>query len=88
MSFDDFQHALDDLRSGALEVRDFSRRVRALAVPPELPPRFGEVLAGLLDRMDSSALFSGESCSFSQEDLLLALQAWIDKARQRLGGAG
>ena len=46
-----------------------------------LPPRYGEVLLGLLDRLESSALFSEESCSFSQKDLLDSLQMWVDKAR-------
>lgn len=49
-----------------------------------LPPRYGEVLLNLLDRLESSALFSEESCSFSQKDLLDHLQAWVDKARQVL----
>jgi hypothetical protein len=49
-----------------------------------LPPRYGEVLLGLLDRLESSALFSEESCSFSQKDLLDNLQVWVDKARAQL----
>jgi hypothetical protein len=39
------------------------------------------VLLNLLDRLESSALFSEESCSFSQKDLLDNLQVWVDKAR-------
>jgi len=42
------------------------------------------VLLGLLDRLESSALFSEESCSFSQKDLLDNLQVWVDKARGQL----
>lgn len=49
-----------------------------------LPPRYGEVLLNLLDRLESSALFSEESCSFSQKDLLASLQMWVDKARALL----
>lgn len=49
-----------------------------------LPPRYGEVLLNLLDRLESSALFSEESCSFSQKDLLDNLQMWVDKARAQL----
>jgi hypothetical protein len=49
-----------------------------------LPPRYGEVLLNLLDRLESSALFSEESCSFSQKDLLDNLQVWVDKARGQL----
>lgn len=49
-----------------------------------LPPRYGEVLLNLLDRLESSALFSEESCSFSQKDLVANLQMWVDKARGSL----
>ena len=49
-----------------------------------LPPRYAEVLLNLLDRLESSALFSEESCSFSQKDLLDNLQVWVDKARAQL----
>lgn len=49
-----------------------------------LPPRYGEVLLNLLDRLESSALFTEESCSFSQTDLLDNLQAWADKAQAQL----
>lgn len=49
-----------------------------------LPPRYAEVLQGLLDRLESSALFSEESCSFSQKDLLANLEVWTDKARDTL----
>jgi hypothetical protein len=49
-----------------------------------LPPRYTEVLHNLLDRLESSALFAEESCSFSQTDLLDSLQMWVDKARAQL----
>ena len=50
-----------------------------------LPPRYSEVLLNLLDRLESSALFSEESCSFSQKDLVASLQIWVEKARGSLG---
>ena len=49
-----------------------------------LPPRYSEVLLNLMDRLESSALFSEESCSFSQKDLVGSLQMWVDKARALL----
>ena len=49
-----------------------------------LPEKFGIVLGDLLDRLEASALFSEESCSFSQKDLLDSLQLWADKAGARL----
>jgi hypothetical protein len=84
MSLDAIQQALDQFQDGTLDVSALCRRLREQPVPPELAPRFGEVLGNLLDRLESSALFGGESCSFSQEDLAASVQTWIDKARQRL----
>ena len=49
-----------------------------------LPPRYSEVLLNLLDRLESSALFSEESCSFSQKDLVDSLRMWVDKAHATL----
>ena len=57
-------------------------RREASALP--LPERFAEVLGGLLDRIEASALFSGDSCSFSQQDLLDSLGMWAEKAKARL----
>jgi hypothetical protein len=47
-----------------------------------LPEKFSVVLGNLLDRLESSALFSEESCSFSQKDLLDSLQMWLERAQQ------
>ena len=49
-----------------------------------LPPRYTEVLHGLLDRLEAGALFTEESCSFSHQDLADSLQLWLDKARATL----
>jgi hypothetical protein len=34
--------------------------------------------------MESSALFDDDSCSFSQSDLLDALEVWAQKAQEKL----
>ena len=69
-------------RGSGGSVAAFSNDARASAeLLAGLPPRYGEVLLNLLDRLESSALFSEESCSFSQKDLLDNLQVWVDKAR-------
>ena len=77
---------IDALRNGRGEsVTALSNEARASSeLLAALPPRYGEVLLNLLDRLESSALFSEESCSFSQKDLLDNLQAWADKARAQL----
>ena len=52
-----------------------------------LPPRYSEVLLNLLDRLESSALFSEESCSFSQKDLVANLTMWVKKAQGTLNAS-
>lgn len=79
------QSALDQLRSGQLSVHAFSAQARRHeALLQALPERYREVLLQLLDRLESSALFSEESCSFSQSGLLDNLQLWIEKARAQI----
>ena len=82
---DSMQSALDRLRAGQLGVQAFSAQLRAHeALIQRLPGKYGIVLTDLLDRLESSALFTEESCSFSQGGLLDNLQLWIDKARSAL----
>ena len=77
--------ALTQVRSGSLGAQVFSQTARdQTALLARLPPRFADVLLNLLDRLESSALFSEESCSFSQTDLLDSLQLWLDKAELQL----
>jgi hypothetical protein len=84
---------LDNLHSDLQALRDmrttnhaFSAAARGHAVLlAALPPRYGEVLLGLLDRLEAGALFTEESCSFSHKDLVDSLQMWVDKARLALG---
>lgn len=49
-----------------------------------LPPRFAEVAEHFLDRLEAASLFTEESCSFSQQDLLDHLHAWLDQAQLTL----
>lgn len=77
--------ALQQLRGGTLGAAAFSHLAHN---QPELlaalPPQFATVLQQLLDRLESGALFSEESCSFSQKDLLDSLQQWLDHAQGQL----
>ena len=57
---------------------------RSEAARLPLPEKFGVVLGDLLDRLEASALFSEESCSFSQKDLMDNLRVWADKARAHM----
>lgn len=82
------QSELDALRQGRSRAAAFSQLARGQqALLDALPPRYAEVLHGLLDRLESGALFAEESCSFSQIDLFDSLQLWLDKAAQQLGPA-
>jgi hypothetical protein len=77
--------ALNALRQGQSTATEFARLARGQStLLQQLPERFEVVLFDLLDRLESSALFTEESCSFSQGDLLDSLQLWLDKAALRL----
>jgi hypothetical protein len=79
--------ALEQCQRGQLPLATLTRQWRADAARLPLPARFGEVLGGLLDRLEAGALFSEESCSFSQKDLLDNLRLWTDKALPHLDKA-
>ena len=84
-----FQNALESFRAGGLTAHGLSDLARGQsALLAALPAKFTEVLHQLMDRLESSALFSEESCSFSQRDLVDSLQMWADKAALRLAQAG
>ena len=76
--------ALAACRQGTLSTTEMTNLWRSSASQLPLPDKFGTVLANVLDRIESSALFSEESCSFSQRDLLDSLGLWSDKARAAL----
>ena len=74
---------LDACHQGQLPLARLCQQWRETALPLPLPPRFAQVLGGLLDRLEAGALFSEESCSFSQKDLLESLRMWLDKAAEK-----
>lgn len=79
------QTALTAHRQGHLSASALGDLARAqTALRAALPPRYGEVLLNLLDRLEASALFTEESCSFSRSSLLDHLQAWVHKAQETL----
>jgi len=79
------RQALDALRAQSLTAHAFSALAREQsALLAALPPAYATVWHGLLDRLESGALFSEESCSFSQTDLIDSLALWLDKAQAQL----
>jgi len=79
------RNALAALRSDPSTDRAFVQTARSQqALFKALPPKFEEVWLGLIDRLESSALFNEESCSFSQTDLFDSLAMVLDKAEAKL----
>ena len=79
------RQALATLRHDASTDRAFVQAARSQhALFQALPPKFEELWLGLVDRLESSALFNEESCSFSQTDLLDSLAMVLDKAEAKL----
>ena len=76
--------ALTTCMQGRMPQSEMIALWRTGAAQLALPEKFGTVLGDLLDRLEASALFSEESCSFSQKDLLASLHLWANKARERL----
>ncbi|MCB1979080.1 MAG: hypothetical protein KDE69_06615 [Burkholderiaceae bacterium] len=70
-------HRQDTLSASALCEAARSQKTLLAA----LPTRYSDVLLDLLNRLESSALFTEESCSFSRSGLLDSLQVWADKAQ-------
>lgn len=70
------------LQAGQLTSAAFCARARPLSTQLDgLPPRYADVLLALLDRLESGALFTEESCSFSQAGLRDQLAQWLQRAR-------
>lgn len=76
---------LADVRAGQAGSATLVAALRAeTGLLSDLPPRFGAALEEVATRLESAGLFSEESCSFSQRDLVDALAEWIDRARARI----
>jgi hypothetical protein len=77
-----FDAQLAQIRSHHLLASAFVQAARAhTELLQALPEKYSTVYHDLLDRLESGALFSEESCSFSQRDLLDSLALWADKAK-------
>lgn len=83
-SIQSLRQTLDEWKSGKKTVAELVSQFRAFYSVSGLPEKYGVALEGVLGRVESSSLFTEESCSFSQKDLIDALIYWIDKAEQQL----
>jgi hypothetical protein len=89
MSHDHALHTLQDalhgIRQSRLSTAEFCKTWREQsALLADLPPRYAQVMEDLLGRLEAGSLFTEESCSFSQIDLLATLDMWLDKAQLAL----
>lgn len=77
--------ALDDLAADRSTVADLTRVWRGeTELMSALPERFQRFADQHLMQLESASLFTEESCSFSQRDLLDGLRTWVAKARSLL----
>lgn len=72
--------ALDRHVAGTLPVTDLISNWRAAAPALTLPPVFGQAMEELLRRLEMSAAFAQDSCSFSSTAVTDQLGKWLDKA--------
>jgi hypothetical protein len=83
-----FNTQLAQMQSDQLLASAFVIQARAHSdLLQALPEKYRTVYHDLLDRLESGALFSEESCSFSQRDLLDSLALWASKAQAALDQA-
>lgn len=88
-AFTALQNAMQGLRQNKLTMAEFCKVWRAQhALLAALPPQYATVMEDLLGRLEAGSLFTEESCSFSQIDLLATLDTWLTKARSTLVAAG
>jgi hypothetical protein len=73
--------SLEGWKLGQVTVLELTAQFRDFYSNSGLPDKYGRVLEEVLGRIESSSLFTEESCSFSQKDLIDALNFWIDKAQ-------
>lgn len=79
------QQSLDALRNQTISTAELCKTWRAQSeVLSALPPQYTQVMEDILGRMEAGSLFTEESCSFSQEDLLTTLDMWLDNAQRTL----
>ncbi|WP_188567455.1 hypothetical protein [Undibacterium terreum] len=79
------QASLAELGRQTISSSEFCRIWRSQAeLLAALPLRYAQVQEDLLSRLEAGSLFSEESCSFSQGELVTQLDMWLSKAMQQL----
>jgi hypothetical protein len=76
------QHSLQEWLDGSGNAADLIQAFRVYCKDSQLPEKYGTALENVLSRVESSSLFTEESCSFSKKDLANALSIWLEKVQQ------
>lgn len=76
--------SLDAWKIGQKTTAQLIHQFRSFYVASGLPEKYGTALEGILERIESSSLFTEESCSFSQKDLVDALIYWLERSELKL----
>ncbi len=79
---DHVQHSLQAWLDGSGNSAELIEIFRIFCKDSQLPEKYGAALENILSRVESSSLFTEESCSFSKKDLANALSIWLEKVRQ------
>lgn len=74
------RQALEAHLADKLPVTELIAQWRASATALTLPPVFGQAMGELLRRLEMSAAFAQDSCSFSSTAVTDQLKRWLDKA--------
>jgi hypothetical protein len=76
------QHSLQAWLDGSGHSAELIQAFRTFCKESQLPEKYGTALENVLSRVESSSLFTEESCSFSKKDLANALSIWLEKVQQ------
>jgi hypothetical protein len=76
------QHSLQAWLDGSGNASELIQTFRVFCKDSQLPEKYGTALENVLSRVESSSLFTEESCSFSKKDLANALHIWLEKVQQ------
>jgi hypothetical protein len=76
------QHSLQEWLDGSGHSAELIQAFRIFCKESQLPEKYGTALENVLSRVESSSLFTEESCSFSKKDLANALSIWLEKVQQ------
>lgn len=76
------EHQLQAWLDGTGHSAELIQTFRIFCKDSQLPEKYSVALENVLSRVESSSLFTEESCSFSKKDLANALKVWLEKVQQ------